>query len=308
MADAKPKGVWTFTLLPELFLAGAVSLGILGALIPSVRGDESAATSTPPADSTPKAPAMARDVRVQAILEGYASLMDSVVYLADDAIFYLPLGPVYFQGGRMLAPAELPRAQEFDPIIYDYPLRPLTVPLPMADEPRYSRDFLEKAFGTTEEEIRSHGVSAEFLGRKVFVNEFCLDSLKAVEKEIQEAAATNPHVSAWVQDIKVAYSFIDKEIAGTRGRSHHAWGLAIDLVPNSYRGKQVYWRWSRVFNREDWDRIPMKERWSPPQVVIQAFENHGFVWGGKWSRFDTIHFEFRPEIVAYNRMMGEMLP
>jgi hypothetical protein len=26
------------------------------------------------------------------------------------------------------------------------------------------------------------------------------------------------------------------------------------------------------------------------------------VWGGKWAHFDMIHFEYRPEIVLYNRL------
>ena len=31
---------------------------------------------------------------------------------------------------------------------------------------------------------------------------------------------------------------------------------------------------------------------------IRAFEAHGFVWGGKWLFFDTIHFEYRPELLT----------
>jgi hypothetical protein len=35
----------------------------------------------------------------------------------------------------------------------------------------------------------------------------------------------------------------------------------------------------------------------PPAAVIGAFEKQGFVWGGKWLFFDTMHFEYRPEIL-----------
>jgi D-alanyl-D-alanine carboxypeptidase len=28
------------------------------------------------------------------------------------------------------------------------------------------------------------------------------------------------------------------------------------------------------------------------------FEQHGFVWGGKWRHHDTMHFEYRPELIA----------
>ena len=81
--------------------------------------------------------------------------------------------------------------------------------------------------------------------------------------------------------------------------------MAIDLVPNSYGRLDVYWRWSRVFDREGWHRIPLERRWSPPRAVIEIFESHGFVWGGKWPHFDNIHFEYRPEILLYNRLISD---
>jgi len=32
-----------------------------------------------------------------------------------------------------------------------------------------------------------------------------------------------------------------------------------------------------------------------PQSVVDAFERQGFIWGGKWNHYDTMHFEYRPE-------------
>jgi hypothetical protein len=34
-----------------------------------------------------------------------------------------------------------------------------------------------------------------------------------------------------------------------------------------------------------------------PWEIVEIFERHGFVWGGKWYHYDTMHFEYRPEIV-----------
>ena len=95
-----------------------------------------------------------------------------------------------------------------------------------------------------------------------------------------------------------------RDIAETQTQSYHGWGMAIDLVPTSYEGQHVYWRWSRVFDQEGWHRIPVEQRWSPPQAVVAIFERHGFVWGGKWAHFDSIHFEYRPEILLYNRLIA----
>ena len=35
-----------------------------------------------------------------------------------------------------------------------------------------------------------------------------------------------------------------------------------------------------------------------PRAIVDAFERHGFVWGGRWYHYDTMHFEYRPELLA----------
>ena len=34
-----------------------------------------------------------------------------------------------------------------------------------------------------------------------------------------------------------------------------------------------------------------------PSDVVAVFERHGFIWGGRWAHFDTMHFEYRPELL-----------
>jgi len=31
---------------------------------------------------------------------------------------------------------------------------------------------------------------------------------------------------------------------------------------------------------------------------VAVFERHGFIWGGKWFHYDTMHFEYRPELLG----------
>jgi hypothetical protein len=50
--------------------------------------------------------------------------------------------------------------------------------------------------------------------------------------------------------------------------------------------------------------IPLERRWQPPEKVIRAFEYEGFIWGGKWIFFDTMHFEYRPELHEINRLLA----
>ena len=34
-----------------------------------------------------------------------------------------------------------------------------------------------------------------------------------------------------------------------------------------------------------------------PWKIVEIFEKYGFIWGGKWYHFDTMHFEYRPELL-----------
>ena len=35
--------------------------------------------------------------------------------------------------------------------------------------------------------------------------------------------------------------------------------------------------------------------------IVEIFERHGFIWGGKWYHYDTMHFEYRPELIGNPR-------
>ena len=81
-----------------------------------------------------------------------------------------------------------------------------------------------------------------------------------------------------------AGGYNSRTIAGTGRTSAHAWGIAIDIDPRV----SDYWKWQK--GRPTWrSRIP--------QAVIDAFESEGFIWGGRWYHFDTMHFEHRPELL-----------
>ena len=43
------------------------------------------------------------------------------------------------------------------------------------------------------------------------------------------------------------------------------------------------------------------------KALCRAFEDAGFIWGGKWHEFDLMHFEYRPELIckAKRRARGQ---
>ncbi len=67
----------------------------------------------------------------------------------------------------------------------------------------------------------------------------------------------------------------------------HAWGAAIDISA----ARTDYWFWHRA------GTVNAGQATSIPAEIIEIFERHGFIWGGKWFHYDTMHFEYRPELV-----------
>lgn len=302
----------------------AIIFGVVAVSAPTLSGlplGESEAEGPPPAAGAgaaslvaadasvaeaPPTSALAADPRVRAFLKAYGAHIDSVSFLEDDAVFHMAGAPIHFRDGRMLDGRRSDRAEQCDPIFYEYPLGPLTEPPPPpADErPTYCQDVAETLWGRSETEIRRHGRSVRFLDHRMFVNTVVVEPLAAVEQDLLHAAAGDREVAAWIDQLSITYSFISRDIAGSDTQSQHGFGLAVDFVPRSYDGRAVYWRWSRVLDRQGWFRIPLEERWSPPASVVETFERHGFVWGGKWARFDAMHFEYRPEILGYARLVA----
>jgi hypothetical protein len=109
--------------------------------------------------------------------------------------------------------------------------------------------------------------------------------LAAVSRELEALPPEERRVA-----YPIAGTYNCRAIAGTDQASMHGWGAAIDLNTRY----SDYWRWQRGgAGLPAWrNRIPAS--------VVAAFERHGFIWGGRWSHYDTMHFEYRPELLPYD--------
>lgn len=108
------------------------------------------------------------------------------------------------------------------------------------------------------------------------------DRLRAVSAELDELP------SRFDRDLKTSASTYNcREIAGTKRVSAHAYGLAIDIAVSP----DGYWRWQPPAAQSAGHTKDL------PVEIVAIFERHGFIWGGKWRHFDTMHFEYRPELV-----------
>lgn len=90
-----------------------------------------------------------------------------------------------------------------------------------------------------------------------------------------------------------AGTFNCRMVAGTTQRSMHGYGVAIDI--NVKRSN--YWLWVKGAKESQKNKkdisLPYQNR--IPFEIVEVFERHGFIWGGKWYHYDTMHFEYRPE-------------
>lgn len=82
--------------------------------------------------------------------------------------------------------------------------------------------------------------------------------------------------------------FVWRQIKGTQRLSMHSFAIAVD-VGVKYSD---YWRWNKPAADGSY---PYKNRF--PMEIVEIFEKHGFIWGGKWAHYDTMHFEYRPELL-----------
>lgn len=74
--------------------------------------------------------------------------------------------------------------------------------------------------------------------------------------------------------------------------SAHSYGMSIDIGVKF----SDYWRWDNPGKNETdsisyWNRIPGE--------IVDVFEKHGFISGTKWYHYDTMHFEFRPDLLIH---------
>ena len=144
-------------------------------------------------------------------------------------------------------------------------------------------------------------MKTRLFGKQVLIHQFAHDSLKQVEKEVYALTNDNDYkaeVKKFLKEGTIVYSFFWRTIAGSKSRSLHSYGVAVDVLEENSK-KAMYWLWRQNL-KIDWIREPISVRWNPPNSVVQVFEKYGFVWGGKWNFYDTMHFEYKPEILILN--------
>ena len=170
-----------------------------------------------------------------------------------------------------------------------------------ANRPRRSPHFFDALWqATNRDESYERLRTVNFLGQSIRIHHAIVNQLSSVEETIRTASRTNTDVRQWMQNIRSITTWNWRNIAGSGNRSFHAYGIAVDILPRN-SNQEMYWQWTSQRNAQWWN-VPYSRRHHPPAAVIRAFESYGFVWGGKWTYYDTIHFEYRPEVFILNNI------
>ncbi len=140
-------------------------------------------------------------------------------------------------------------------------------------------------YGATRSEVQQRLGSVRFMGQRYGFHARAAGALTRVVERLAEAVKEKKYLAPFLQEI--GGTFIWRRIARSRNLSTHAFGIAIDLNVD----RSNYWRWT--FKGQ-----PMVWKNRVPQEIVDAFEAEGFIWGGRWAHYDTMHFEFRPELTS----------
>jgi hypothetical protein len=183
----------------------------------------------------------------------------------------------------------LRKASIIDQLSLSYP-RGASSPPALNDDPGRFRNeaFFKKMYGDCNAgEVKRNLVTITWLprswGKAVQVTRVngIADRLKQVSAELDEL---KPEIKAAAYPIAGVLSC--RPVADTGKMSMHGYAAAIDLNLKF----SDYWLWAGKVKT-----ISYRNRM--PRAIVDIFERHGFIWGGKWYHYDTMHFEYRPELL-----------
>lgn len=173
-----------------------------------------------------------------------------------------------------------------------YPAGSTATPPPVNFDPGRARNtaFFDKVYGDCRKgEVEKNLVKVDWLPKRskqrLPFNRIngAAEALAAVSHDLEALPGTFD-----IFLIPSAGTFNCRVIAGTDRVSAHGYAIAIDIALK----RSDYWR-----NAERGNGAAIAFKNEIPIEIVRAFERHGFIWGGRWYHYDTMHFEYRPELM-----------
>lgn len=227
----------------------------------------------------------------QALVAAYPDFIERI---ADNRVIFNDGTSLTYDDGRM---------KDFGTLLDDGDIEDMFfVPYdPSGNRPEYLHDagrsrneaLFKKMYGNSAAAVRRNLVKVAWFGKTVDFTAIngAADSLRKVAAELEHYPQLKKYLAS-------SGTFYWRPVRGAKRLSAHSYGIAFDIaVPYS-----DYWLWKNK-NAGETDRIEYTNRF--PRQIVEIFRRHGFIWGGAWYHFDTMHFEFRPEILHYSDHYGK---
>lgn len=237
-----------------------------------------------------------------AIADPQTAALEALVAAYPDALARREGQNVVWRDGTVMPATDGKTDKSFDQLLKNasildqlnlvYPRGRLTAPPALnADPGRFRNEaFFQKMYGDCRKgEVERQLVSIVWLpkswGKTVRVTK-----VNGVAERLKEISAEIEALPAEIR--RAAYPIAGvlscRPVADTGKMSMHGYAAAIDLNV----AVSDYWLW----RNKGPGAIPYRNRM--PLEIVEIFERHGFIWGGKWYHYDTMHFEYRPELLA----------
>jgi D-alanyl-D-alanine carboxypeptidase len=230
-----------------------------------------------------------------------SAALDALVAAYPDFLSRHDATAIYWKDGSRMPVADRAKDKSFAQLLRNasildqfrlhYPRGALSKPPSVNDDPGRFRNevFFNKMYGDCRKgQVARHLVAIRWLprtwGKKIFVT-----SINGIDRRLTAVSAEIDALPASIK--RAAYPIAGvsscRPVADTGKPSMHSYAAAIDL---NLRVSD-YWRWHEKTG-------PIRHRNRMPQQIVDIFERHGFIWGGKWYHYDTMHFEYRPELLG----------
>jgi len=189
--------------------------------------------------------------------------------------------------------AKLAQGDVEDSLSQVYPVGPCeTKPAVNVDPGRIRSDrLMMRLYGASAREVERSLVKVAWFGESVRVTK--RQGAAAALEKVRDELTSRPELKKYLSPSAGTFNW--RKVANAPNMSVHSFGAAIDINTKF----ADYWIWSGGKP----GKVPHYAN-KFPLAIIDMFERHGFIWGGRWYHYDTMHFEYRPELIAIARESG----
>lgn len=161
--------------------------------------------------------------------------------------------------------------------------------------------FFKKMYGQSQSEVANHLTTIYwmpgFFGKKYPLKVTTVNHvdqrLQLISNQLELLLRTKPQYRKFLENPGGTFKW--RNIANTPNLSMHSFGMTID-INTQYSD---YWQWTlRDEHRPIQENATLGYKNRIPWEIVLIFEKYGFIWGGKWYHYDTMHFEYRPELLV----------